>query len=52
MSYIIHAAQVNSLGKTIYHKGTQPLSLECANAWLEYLERKYPTMKHWKEEVN
>jgi len=52
MSYIIHATQMNSFGKTISHKGTHALSLECANAWLEYLEKKYPMMKHWKELQN
>lgn len=49
MSYIIHATFINSVGKTINFCGKSPLSLECADAWLEYLKKNYPDLHHWKE---
>ena len=49
MSYIIHATFINSVGRTIQLCGTYSMSASLADEWLEYLEKEYPDMHHWKE---
>ena len=44
MSYIIQGKLNN-----IFFKGTHKMSCELADAWLDYLNEKYPEMEHWKE---